>query len=402
MTKDKQKRGSPWLSMKMLLVIVSFMGVAFILFLSFTRSYSYVYRKDVYIDIVSSSLPDGVDARLELLNIDDETYLHNGMAFLKSQKVESESSDSFYSSPLVMESQTVFKVEDVPLFNLGFLWNETHRTWSAVGRWYQSQCQCSNTEKIAYRRNTIAYSNNASALDSFVGIKVPLSVRTVNIGEPKWVKVNGEISIYSYTNGRPVDRTSRSKFAFDKTKPSFKSRYKNYLYNPRSKETTLIQYDTPIEENNPTAKNFLFFAHEKSTYVITLIYPSHDVYGWNENGMIEKKFSSVCETCIWGERRYSLSAGPVLIPGIGWLAGGHTAERGWGGYRMSFFYVFRDSPPFDIICMTPEISFGHSERLEYMTNIELIDSDLYVSIGVDDCYSVLVKVPLDNILIQCR
>ena len=399
MAKDKQKREIPWLSMKVLVVVVTFVGVALIMFLCFTRSYSNVYRKDYYVDIVSSSLPDGVDAPIELLEMDVETFVHDGKAFPVSQKVESESSDSFYLLTLLMESQTILKVENVPLFNLAFLWNETHRTWSAIGRWYQNPHQCSETMHSPHRINTIAYSNNASALDSFIAIDVPLSVRSTNIGEPKWVTVNGESGfILAYTNGPPKDA---NQFAFDETKASFKSRYKNYIYNPKSKETTLIQYDTPIEENNPTAKNFLFFSHENSTYVITLIHPSHDVYEWNQNGMIEKKFSTVFRR-IWKERRYSLSTGPVLIPGTGWLAGGHTAEGGWKGYRMSYFYVFRDSPPFDIICMTPEISFGHSTREEYIMNIELIDNDLYISIGVSVCSSVLLKVPLDNILSQCH
>ena len=68
---------------------------------------------------------------------------------------------------------------------------------------------------------------------------------------------------------------------------------------------------------------------------------------------------------------------------------------------MTYFYVFRDEPPFDILCHTPEISFGHSDHLEYLTNIQLIDDDLYLSLGVVDCYSVLVKVPLQKILFMC-
>ena len=96
-----------------------------------------------------------------------------------------------------------------------------------------------------------------------------------------------------------------------------------------------------------------------------------------------------------------LSAGPVHLPGVGWLAAGHTAVGGWGGWRMTYFYVFRDEPPFDILCHTPEISFGHSDHLEYLTNIQLIDDVLYLSLGVVDCYSVLVKVPLRKILSLC-
>ena len=41
-------------------MVVMFVGVAFVM--SVSRSYKYVYRKGVFIDVASSSLPDGVDA----------------------------------------------------------------------------------------------------------------------------------------------------------------------------------------------------------------------------------------------------------------------------------------------------------------------------------------------------
>ena len=43
-------------------MVVMFVGVAFVMSVSLSRSYKYVYRKGVFIDVVSSSLPDGVDA----------------------------------------------------------------------------------------------------------------------------------------------------------------------------------------------------------------------------------------------------------------------------------------------------------------------------------------------------
>ena len=58
--KDHQKRVTPWLSMRVLLVVVMFVGVAFVM--SVSRSYKYVCSKGVFIDVASSSLPDGVDA----------------------------------------------------------------------------------------------------------------------------------------------------------------------------------------------------------------------------------------------------------------------------------------------------------------------------------------------------
>ena len=72
---------------------------------------------------------------------------------------------------------------------------------------------------------------------------------------------------------------------------------------------------------------------------------------------------------------------------------------GWGNAtRMTFFYACDAQPPFTIRAVTPLIGFGWSRNLEYCNNIERDGSDLLVSLGVADCGSALLRVPLNTIV----
>eukprot|EP00277_Geminigera_cryophila_P007510 CAMPEP_0179433738 /NCGR_PEP_ID=MMETSP0799-20121207/18094_1 /TAXON_ID=46947 /ORGANISM="Geminigera cryophila, Strain CCMP2564" /LENGTH=191 /DNA_ID=CAMNT_0021211901 /DNA_START=756 /DNA_END=1331 /DNA_ORIENTATION=+ len=186
---------------------------------------------------------------------------------------------------------------------------------------------------------------------------------------------------------------------------STKSSYNNYVIDTVDSLTItnvkLVQYAKLIDPPNKTAKNFLYFPHGNETYMVTLVEP-HTIYKWNDDGIITFQYSTPCSKCSYGGPRY-LSAGPVYVPGRGWLASGHSGgTRGGRNYRMSYFYVFRDSPPFDVLCHTAEISFGYSKFVEYLVYMDIIDDYLYISMGVSDCYSVLIKLPLKNILARCK
>ena len=75
------------------------------------------------------------------------------------------------------------------------------------------------------------------------------------------------------------------------------------------------------------------------------------------------------------------------------LGMGHVSQGGWlGAYRMTFFFGVSRTPPFGLECVTPMIAFGMSDSLEYATHVELHDDHLYVSVGVDNCWTALVKL----------
>ena len=52
------------------------------------------------------------------------------------------------------------------------------------------------------------------------------------------------------------------------------------------------------------------------------------------------------------------------------------------------------APPFAIEAVTPLVSFGWSRNLEYLTAMQRDGDKLRVSLGVADCGSVLLELPL--------
>ena len=66
--------------------------------------------------------------------------------------------------------------------------------------------------------------------------------------------------------------------------------------------------------------------------------------------------------------------------------------------RTRAYAVLCAQPPFTIRRVTPIINFGWSRNLEYCNNIERDGSDLLVSLGVADCGSALLRVPLNTIV----
>ena len=134
-------------------------------------------------------------------------------------------------------------------------------------------------------------------------------------------------------------------------------------------------------------------------YAITLISP-HRVYRVDlANGAMH--LVATTRTRLPFIDPIGLSAGPIPLGDGRLLVAGHIRRGGWGNAtRMTFFYACEAAPPFTILSATPVISFGWSRSLEYCNGIERDGEMLRVSLGVADCGSVLIEVPLESILRQ--
>ena len=202
--------------------------------------------------------------------------------------------------------------------------------------------------------------------------------------------------------------------------------YKNFICRERAggcapdEEAILLHYarkDRP-EPHTPIAKNFLLFTarhcNRPTLLAITLVAP-HRVHTVNpDTGRMALLSTSQSGSSLGFLDPVGLSAGPVriVLPDgrAQLLVAAHTRRGGWedhrSGMRMSFFYTCDMEPPFHIRTASPVVSFGFSESLEYMTHMELRDAgsvpaaagELHISLGADDCASVLVRVPLRAII----
>ena len=112
--------------------------------------------------------------------------------------------------------------------------------------------------------------------------------------------------------------------------------------------------------------------------------------------------SSTSVVSVTGSATVGLSAGPVQWNATTFLAAAHVSKGGWkDAYRMTVFYLFDTAPPFQVRCSTPPISFGYSKTLEYCTSLQLIDRELYVGFGYNNCHSALVRVSAADIVARC-
>ena len=69
--------------------------------------------------------------------------------------------------------------------------------------------------------------------------------------------------------------------------------------------------------------------------------------------------------------------------------------------RKMFFYLFDTEPPFDIIRISKMLNIEDEfNYIEFPTGL-LVDEEqqfIYISYGVDDCYSAIAKITYENVL----
>jgi hypothetical protein len=232
-------------------------------------------------------------------------------------------------------------------------------------------------------------------------IELPPEVLDTHVGEVKGFILNDQFYIYTNFFGK---RKSLNIFPQSASKNAielyFKSDYKNYLWNINTGNVIPLFYDI-LPGPGLTHKNFLFFQDENKTLVITSISP-HRIYELDMNtGYMQPHVitSNMVVNFLGSDYRVNLSGGPVRIPERGcYLVAGHVSKGGWGGLRMTFFYTFRDSYPYDVISISNPMCFGFSNKLEYCNQMFEHGGSLYLSIGVNDDYSTLISLDIKNIL----
>ena len=231
-------------------------------------------------------------------------------------------------------------------------------------------------------------------------VKLPPEVLDTNVGEVKGFTLNDQFYVYTNFFGKreSLDIFPRwaSKHARDLY---FKSNYKNYLWNTNTGKVVPLFYDI-LPGPELSNKNFLFFQDGKKILVITSVSP-HRIYELDMKTGYMQPYATTTNLLVNffdPDYRLSLSGGPVRIPHKGcYLVAAHVSKGGWGGLRMTFFYTFSDSYPYDVLSVSAPVSFGFSNRLEYCNQMFEYEGSLHVSIGVNDDYSTLIRVDPEKV-----
>lgn len=246
------------------------------------------------------------------------------------------------------------------------------------------------------------------AVSSITEAKPPKEVRSDSIGEVKGFNLNGQFYVYTNFWGKRKYLTIFPTWASQNARSLyFKNAYKNYLWNTVTDKVVPLFYDI-LPGPGLTHKNFLFFEHtdfegKKRHLAVTSVSP-HNIYDIDiESGYIQPYSTSINNLYSHFDSSHNLylSGGPIKLADKGcYLVAGHIAKGGWGGLRMTFFYTFRDRYPFDILSVSEPLSFGFSKRLEYCNQMFEEKGKLYISLGVNDEYSVLLQIKTNAILLK--
>lgn len=250
--------------------------------------------------------------------------------------------------------------------------------------------------------------------------------KTTQLGEGKPFTYRGEGYVYGY--GRKVCRVGLSEHLTGVARANYRRNgFKNFIapFGPRTanaitsdrvfgdprQNASLLHYDEPPEgARSPVAKNFLLFQQphpsadhttrprRRPLLAIALIEP-HRIYRVSPRTGYMKAYAAT-HSRLGFRDPVGLSAGPVLLPGgERLLVAAHTRKGGFNrAMRLTFFYTCSARPPFQILEVTPLLNFGWSWGLEYLTHMELLNATLYVSLGIADCSSVLLSLPLGSVL----
>lgn len=76
---------------------------------------------------------------------------------------------------------------------------------------------------------------------------------------------------------------------------------------------------------------------------------------------------------------------------------GHTRVHEPKFIRNSFFYIFNAQPPFNVLGLTKDFTIQNND-IEFATGLIVKRDKVTISVGIQDCYSILVEYDLKDIM----
>jgi hypothetical protein len=91
-------------------------------------------------------------------------------------------------------------------------------------------------------------------------------------------------------------------------------------------------------------------------------------------------------------------APPIYICGLHTYVGiGHTRPKNGSDY-LHFFYAFAPDPPFQLTAISKFFKLGGTERIQFAAGLSMDKCQVYVSYGVDDCFSRIATFSLRSVV----
>ena len=157
------------------------------------------------------------------------------------------------------------------------------------------------------------------------------------------------------------------------------------------------------QRNLPIDKNWQPFEYKHSLYLVYTMTPHHILKIDMDTGLCTGMYSTPFPkgTSITGKM-----GGGAPPQRITWknesvyLGVAHTRQDFfWKRTRKTFWYVFKGSPPFNIIYVSPVFDILHPNiDIEYVTGLVVSGNEAIISFGINDCFCGFKKIPLSKVL----
>jgi predicted GH43/DUF377 family glycosyl hydrolase len=147
-------------------------------------------------------------------------------------------------------------------------------------------------------------------------------------------------------------------------------------------------------------KNWMPFEYNGELYFEYSIHPRIIIRCNTSTGECEKVYS---QQFINPLKKHIGGGAPAQLVNVKnkkyFLSIAHTRENSPRTVRKNFFYLFNAEPPFNVIGMSDEFSVESDENnIEFASGIVVVNSEVIVSLGIQDCYSVLAYFDLNTVI----
>jgi predicted GH43/DUF377 family glycosyl hydrolase len=178
------------------------------------------------------------------------------------------------------------------------------------------------------------------------------------------------------------------------------------LYNLNSKNNKILEYD----EASKVEKNWSPFIYNNELYVSQHINPHIILKVDTQTGKCNKIYSNIKKNY-----KYNISGGTpsILIDKLGLYFGiAHTNTLGFLDHKRNYYcigYLFNAKPPFNLIKVSEPFTFfkrndDHTiltyQNVEFPIGLQKVDDDLFISLGINDKISYLLKINYNKLFSQ--
>jgi len=208
------------------------------------------------------------------------------------------------------------------------------------------------------------------------------NISTLGLEDPRLFHFKNEIWVYAHYRGVQQNTFIHNPIIFPINNPN------NIIY-------------LKLDGMSDTEKNWMPFEYNEELYFEYSICPRIIIKCDINTGLCTQIYKQIYINPL--NKEVGGGAPSVKIGDI-FIGVAHTRENIINNYqkliiRKNFFYIFQSKPPFNILGMSPVFDIESSNNnIEFVSGLIVKDNSVILSVGIQDCYSILVEYDINEIL----